>query len=266
MFKKRACISLCSVLFTSHLMAQKVDNNSLLEAPPIAYGKKSKNVPPPPRINKIATNTGGKDTKALDNAFDYLHLYEKRDKIEKVIYKDRRIMDAFNEQDNLIVSMYKQNKNMRDMDSITMTSSTPQILLLPDSVTITNAYAFPNTINITFQHNRLDLIASAGLTKSTVVVTYLEGNNIKVFTLNVKKPLNIKKSFIYPLIAYKYNETLSPMEVIERYNEVYRRDPKHGSLIKINGTTYIFYKDRVNGYINFGRGLYRMEVQNFNTK
>ena len=259
---KKSSLVISALLLSSLAYSEQIDNDMLLES--VTTSTKDKKIEaPPPRTNIVPTNTGGNDVKVLDATKNYLDLADKRGEIRKVIANDRKIKSTLKEMDNLIISHYPQNKKMSDIDSIIMSTNLPQVLILPNSATITDSYAFPNTLQVIHQLNRVDIIPSAGLDKSTVVITYVEGNSIKTFTILVNKAINNKKSFIYPTIAYAYENVLDVQTVLKRFHDLHHHYPRNGSMIRIDGTAYIFYKDRINGYINFGKGLYRLEIQQF---
>lgn len=254
-------ILLSTILVSSFAFCEQIDNDMLLQS--VSSKKEKQKEAPPPRTNVVSANTGGVDEKVLEATKSYLDLAKKRGRIQKVITDDRRIKETLKEMDNLVISHYSQKKKMSDIDSIIMSPNIPQVLMLPNSATITSSYAFPNTLKVTHQLNRVDIVPSSGFDKSTVVVTYVEGNNIKTFTLLVTKAKNNKKSFIYPTIVYAYENVLDVQTLLKRFYDLHHHYPRNGSMIRIDGTEYIFYKDRINGYIDFGKGLYRLEIQQF---
>jgi len=247
--------------------AMKVDNEKLLEVmstnKSASSNEREKQIAPK---RMLSINKSGKEIERIQSAAEYLKLGNRKYLIKKVIRKNREIRNTLKEMDNLIISQYVKNEKMQDMDSINMSSNLPQIIMLPPSATITDVYVYPDTLRAHYQFNRVDLEPSSAFEKTSVVITYVEGNIIKVFNLFVNKAQNDKKTWIYPTIAYEYEEVLSVSTVLKRFHELHKHYPRHGSMIQINRTQYIFYKDKINGYIDFGKGLYRLEIQHFNYK
>ncbi|MCK9476229.1 MAG: hypothetical protein M0R46_09930 [Candidatus Muirbacterium halophilum] len=193
-------------------------------------------------------------------AEDYLKFYNNRKKINSVINKDREIQETFNEIKNLKIANFTKQLKMNDINEILMHPSYPQTILLPKSATITNAYAYPPTVQPNFQYNRIDVIPNNALLRSNLVVTYLEGDQIKSSTFLITKTPNNRHSIIYPIIAYSYPAILNTNDVIQRYYEAYKKMPTHRSMININNTIYTFFKDNINGNIKIGETNFIMKV------
>lgn len=215
-----------------------------------------------PSINN--TNSIGEEEvdETIIKAKDYLKFYKKRKNIPKIINQDRVIKEYFLELPNLKVANFNKKFKMRDINQINMHPNYPQTIILPTSATVTNVYTYPPTVQPNAQFNRIDIVPSNDLLKTTMIVTYLEGNSIKNTTFLISKVSNNRHSLIYPIITYAYPTLLDSQRIVSIYYDSYGKMPRNKSTINIGGNIYTFVKDNINGYVKIGNDNYIVRANN----
>lgn len=193
---------------------------------------------------------------------NYLDLTGKGWKIRSTLNDDRNIQEELNQLTLLKSKSKPLIKPMVDMDSLNIHSMFPLVLLLPNGVNITNAYCFPATARPNFQFNRIDVLPSAELLTTTLMITYIQNNEIKTMNILLTKIKNVKNNLLYREIRYVEDNYLTPEEVLTRYYDAHGKYPKANSMIQIGRNNYQFIKDNINGSITIdgvnGRFLMRI--------
>jgi hypothetical protein len=136
----------------------------------------------------------------------------------------------------------------------------PLVVMLPKHVNITNAYCYPPTVKPIYQFNRVDLIPSDELLKTSLVISYIDENQPKTMTILISKIQNNTGTILEREVQYIKSDILKIEEVLTLYFKAYNKYPTDNSMIRIGRNSYTFIEDRVNGTLRIDDGNYLMKV------
>jgi hypothetical protein len=191
---------------------------------------------------------------------EYLDLSHKEHTIREVIEKNRHIQEEFKELNLNRVSTTVKVKNIMNMDHLVMHTQYPLVVMLPKHVNITNAYCYPPTVKPIYQFNRVDLIPSDELLKTSLVISYIDENQPKTMTILISKIQNNTGTILEREVQYIKSDILKIEEVLTLYFKAYNKYPTDNSMIRIGRNSYTFIEDRVNGTLRIDDGNYLMKV------
>ncbi len=191
---------------------------------------------------------------------EYLDLANQEEIIRDVIEDNRHIEEEMKELNLNRVSNTVQIKNIMNMDHLVMHTQYPLIVMLPKNTNITNAYCYPPTVKPIYQFNRVDLIPSDNLLKTTLVISYIDGNEPKTMSILLSKIRNNTGTILQREVRYIKSDILDIEEVLTYYFNAYNRYPQNNSMIRIGRNVYRFIEDRVNGVLRIDNRKFLMKV------
>jgi hypothetical protein len=191
---------------------------------------------------------------------EYLDLANKDNAIRSVIEDNRHIQEEFKELNLNKVSSSVKIKNIMNMDHLVMHTEYPLIIMLPLHTNITNAYCYPPTVKPIYQFNRIDLIPSDELLKTSLVVSYIDGNEPKTMTILLSKIKNNTGTLLQREVRYIKRDILGIEDVLTRYYTAYNKYPSNNSMIRIGRNVYTFIEDRINGTLRIDDSKFLMKI------
>ena len=191
---------------------------------------------------------------------EYLDLANKDEAIRSVIEDNRHIQEEFKELNLNKVSTSVKIKNITNMDHLVMHTEYPLIIMLPLHINITNAYCYPPTVKPIYQFNRIDLIPSDELLKTSLVISYIEGSEPKTMTILLSKIKNNTGTLLQREIRYIKRNILGIEDVLTRYYTAYNKYPSNNSIIRIGRNVYTFIEDRINGTLRIDNSKFLMKI------
>ena len=191
---------------------------------------------------------------------EYLDLANKDEAIRGVIEDNRHIQEEFKELNLNKVSSSVKIKDIRNMDHVVMHTEYPLIIMLPLHTNITNAYCYPPTVKPIYQFNRIDLIPSDELLKTSLVISYIDGHEPKTMTILLSKIKNNTGTLLQREIRYIKRNILGIEDVLTRYYTAYNKYPSNNSMIRIGGNVYTFIEDRINGTLRIDNKKFLMKI------
>ena len=191
---------------------------------------------------------------------EYLEMSNKSFMIRDVIKRDRYIQEEIKELHLNHVNNEVQIKNLKNMDSLVMHSEYPLVVMLPLGSKVMNAYCFPNTVKPFHQFNRIDLIPSDELLKTTLVISYIDGEEPKTMTILISKIQNNTGTLLQREVRYVKSDILDIEEVLTKFYTANMEYPTHNSMIRIGQHSYVFIEDKINGTLRIGNTKFIMNV------
>ncbi|HIP11103.1 MAG TPA: hypothetical protein EYG73_00155 [Arcobacter sp.] len=191
---------------------------------------------------------------------EYLDLANKDNAIRSVIEDNRHIQEEFKALNLNKVSSSVKIKNIMNMDHLVMHTEYPLIIMLPLNTNITNAYCYPPTVKPIYQFNRIDLIPSDELLKTSLVVSYIDGNEPKMMTILLSKIKNNTGTLLQREVRYIKRNILGIEDVLTRYYTAYNKYPINNSMIRIGRNVYTFIEDRINGTLRIDNSKFLMKI------
>lgn len=191
---------------------------------------------------------------------EYLDLANKDYEIRSVIEDNRHIQEEFKSLNLNKVSSTVQIKNITNMDHLVMHTEYPLIVMLPRYTNITNAYCYPPTVKPIYQFNRIDLIPSDELLKTSLVISYIDNNEPKTMSILLSKIKNNTGTLLQREVRYIKSDILDIEEVLTRYYTSYNKYPSNNSMIRIGRNVYTFIEDKINGTLRIDNSKFLMKI------
>lgn len=191
---------------------------------------------------------------------EYLEMSNNSFMIRDVIKRDRYIQEEIKSLHLNHVNNEVQIKNLKNMDHLLMHPEYPLVVMLPLGSKVMNAYCFPDTVKPFYQFNRIDLIPSDELLKTTLVISYIDGEEPKTMTILISKIQNNSGTLLQREVRYVKSEILDIEEVLTKYYTANMKYPTDNSIIRIGQHSYVFIEDKINGTLRIGDTKFIMNV------
>ncbi len=211
----------------------------------------------------LSLDENGNASEQLRFNREYLSLM-KKDKLEsfrymrnKKDYLDKELLNL----NNLKISPDIEILELKDIVFLKMHSAFPRTLRYPVNTKIANINPVPSDIAKLSKDetgfNVIDIIISPELKKGTILVKYLDENNIrKDMTIVIenyedgkgvsKDSVKKEKDTIYLITELKKYKKISPLKVLEFYKVLNDgKNPKNKDGVKVNYTYYTFFEDDI---------------------